>query len=60
MSELVCLELSMLLWCAHFFTQGAFAGARRLRSRSRRHYNFYRSRQAINGRGRESHARNDI
>jgi hypothetical protein len=28
MSELVCLELSILLWYAHVFTQGAFAGAR--------------------------------
>jgi uncharacterized MAPEG superfamily protein len=26
MSELVCLELSVLLWYAHVFTQGAFAG----------------------------------
>ena len=60
MSELVCLELSILLWYAHVFTQGAFAGSRRLRSRSRRHYNFYRPRQAINGRGREQHARYDI
>lgn len=27
MSELVCLELSILLWYAHVLTQGAFAGA---------------------------------
>jgi hypothetical protein len=26
MSELVCLELSILLWYAHVFTHGAFAG----------------------------------
>ena len=52
-SDLVWLELSIFLWYAHVFTQGAFAGARQLRSRSRRHYNFYRPRQAINGGGRE-------
>jgi uncharacterized MAPEG superfamily protein len=27
MSELVCLELSILLWYAHVLTQGVFAGA---------------------------------